>query len=249
MDVTPTMTVAPTTGFPRAEWHTTRASARTLAIKRRLLETPREIDVERARFTTQSYEATEGEPMPIRRARMLLHLVQAMRITIESGELIAGNRSLLPRMGVIAPEGAVAWVDRELDTLPTRPQDRFNITPEQIQELRADIFPYWRGKTLEDTVAARVPADERSRSTKPTTPKATSCRMLRPGCGWALGACATACRRHAGGRKSRIPPTRSSTLRPRSRWRRRAHSSPAMRSWRRCWPRVKRTPSGGPNWR
>ena len=146
-------------GFPRASWRTTAASARSLAIKRRLLETPRQIDVERARYTTQSYQASEGEPMAVRRAKMLLHLVRAMSITIDEGELIAGNRSLLPRMGVIAPEGAVTWVDRELDILPTRPQDRFNITAEQICELRDEIFPYWRGKTLEDIVATRVPPD------------------------------------------------------------------------------------------
>ena len=146
-------------GFPRASWHTTAASARSLAIKRRLLETPRQIDVERARYTTQSYQASEGEPMAVRRAKMLLYLVRAMSITIDEGELIAGNRSLLPRMGVIAPEGAVTWVDRELDILPTRPQDRFNITAEQICELRDEIFPYWRGKTLEDIVATRVPPD------------------------------------------------------------------------------------------
>ena len=149
----------PTAGFPRAIWRTTTASPRSLAIKRRLLETPRQIDVERARYTTQSYQASEGEPMAVRRAKMLLHLVRAMSITIDDGELIAGNRSLLPRMGVIAPEGAVTWVDRELDILPTRPQDRFNITPEQIRELREEIFPYWRGKTLEDIVATRVPAE------------------------------------------------------------------------------------------
>ena len=99
--------------------------------------------------------------MPIRRAQMLLDLVRQMRITIAPDELIVGNRSLLPRMGVIAPEGAVDWVDRELDTLPTRPQDRFNISPEVVRELRDGIFPYWRGKTLEDAVAARLPEDVR----------------------------------------------------------------------------------------
>ena len=97
--------------------------------------------------------------MPVRRATMLLDLAQQMSLTIYPDELIVGNRSLLPRMGVIAPEGAVDWVDRELEGLPTRPQDRFDITPEQIRELREEIFPYWRGKTLEDAVAARVPAD------------------------------------------------------------------------------------------
>ena len=147
----------PSLAFPREAWDTTRPTERVARIKARLLRDEREIDVERARYTTQSYRETEGEPMPIRRAKMLLHLVRHMNITIHPDELIVGNRSLLPRMGVIAPEGAVDWVDQELDILPTRPQDRFNIRPEQIKELREEIFPYWRGKTLEDTVAARIP--------------------------------------------------------------------------------------------
>ena len=149
----------PTAGFPVAAWETTRPSPRAARIKRWLLEHERLIDVERARYATESYRRTEGEPMALRRARMLLHLVRTMSITIHSDEVIVGNRSLLPRMGIIAPEGAVDWVDKELDTLPTRPQDKFNIHPEQIKELRENIFPYWRGQTLEDIVASRVPPD------------------------------------------------------------------------------------------
>ncbi len=149
----------PLDGFPPDQRQTTKPSEGVARMKQRLLGNEREVDVERARFTTESYRQTEGERMPIRRAKMLLHLVRRMSIDIGGDEIIVGNRSLLPRMGVIAPEGAVDWIDNELDILPTRPQDRFNITPEQIQELREDIFPYWRGKTLEDTVAARVPED------------------------------------------------------------------------------------------
>jgi formate C-acetyltransferase len=149
----------PTLAFPPESWAEVRADARTAAIRRRLRETPRQIDVERARYTTRSYQRTEGQPMPIRRATMLHDLARQLSIAIYPDELIVGNRSLLPRMGVIAPEGAVDWIDRELEGLPTRPQDRFDITPEQIRELREEIFPYWRGKTLEDAVAARVPAD------------------------------------------------------------------------------------------
>jgi formate C-acetyltransferase len=148
-------------GFPLAIWNTTRPTARVAAIKQRLLNEPRLLDVERARYTTEAYRATEGQPMALRRARMLLHLARRMSITIHPDEIIVGNRSLLSRMGVIAPEGAVDWVDRELDILPTRPQDRFQTTPEIVHELREEIFPYWRGKTLEDTVAQRVPDDVR----------------------------------------------------------------------------------------
>ncbi len=149
----------PAFAFPQEEWKTTYPSERLTRIKERLLHNEHEIDIERARYTTQSYRETEGQPMPIRRAKMLLHLVRQMSITIEPDELIVGNRSLLPRMGVIAPEGALNWVDKELEILPTRPQDKFNIQSKHIKELREEIFPYWRGKTLEEMVAARVPDD------------------------------------------------------------------------------------------
>ena len=164
----------PASVFPQETWTTVRdpegsrrrsldprsaPTERLARIKERLFQNEREIDTERARYTTQSYRDTEGQPMPIRRAKMLLHLVRRMSIAIHPDELIVGNRSLLPRMGVVAPEGAVDWVDRELEVLPTRPQDRFSIRPEQIQELREEIFPYWSGKTLEDIIAAHIPED------------------------------------------------------------------------------------------
>ncbi|MFC2036878.1 glycyl radical protein [Chloroflexota bacterium] len=152
----------PLAAFPPVGWDNTQPTQGVARIRDRLIHHEREIDVERARYTTQSYRHTEGQPMPIRRAKMLLHLVRHMSIAIHPDELVVGNRSFLPRMGVIAPEGAVDWVDRELELLPTRPQDRFHIRPEQIQELRDEIFPYWRGKTLEDIVASRIPADVRA---------------------------------------------------------------------------------------
>ena len=149
----------PSLAFPEALWDTTAPIERIARIKARLIQNERETDIERARYTTRSYQSTEGEPMPIRRAKMLLELVRKMSMTIHPDELIVGNRSLLPRMGVIAPEGAVNWIDNELEILPTRPQDKFNIRAEYIKELREEIFPYWQGKTLEDTVAGRVPED------------------------------------------------------------------------------------------
>jgi pyruvate formate-lyase/glycerol dehydratase family glycyl radical enzyme len=151
----------PTSAFPPAAWETTRPTERVARLKRRLLTTERVIDVERARYATESYRATESQPMALRRAKMLLHLVRSMSLTIYPDEIIVGNRSLLPRMGVIAPEGAVDWVDRELEILPTRPQDKFQIDAVQIKELREEIFPYWRGRTLEDTVAVSIPAEVR----------------------------------------------------------------------------------------
>ena len=149
----------PLQAFPAQAWGRPHLEERLGRIKSRLLENERQIDLERARLTTQVYRQTEGEPMPIRRAKMLLHLARHMSITIHPDEILVGNRSLLPRMGIIAPEGAVNWIDRELDILATRPQDKFTIRPAEIGELREEIFPYWQGRTLEDIVAGRLPED------------------------------------------------------------------------------------------
>ena len=93
--------LADTAWAPYGERSTEEIQQRSLAITRRLLETPRQIDVERARYTTQSYQASEGEAMAVRRAKMLLHLadqrglgsvgkravdMQSMAISVYSGE-------------------------------------------------------------------------------------------------------------------------------------------------------------------
>ena len=60
------------------------------------IDNPREIDLVRVRLATESYHQTEGEAMPVRRAKMLLHLVREMPIAIHRDEVIVGDRSLLP---------------------------------------------------------------------------------------------------------------------------------------------------------
>ncbi|MEI8132033.1 MAG: glycyl radical protein [Leptolinea sp.] len=145
--------------FPEVIQNIGLPNERITRIKEMLLQTVQEIDIERARIVTKSYKRTENEPMIIRRAKMLLDLVEGLSIKIDDDELIVGNRSILPRMGVISPEGAFRWVDKELETFPTRSQDKFLIRPEYIQELRQEIFPFWQGKTLEDEVASKVPEE------------------------------------------------------------------------------------------
>jgi pyruvate formate-lyase/glycerol dehydratase family glycyl radical enzyme len=143
--------------YTEEDWERYIPNEALLERRDRILSEKRKIDIERARITTQSYRENETDPLPIRRAKMLLALCEKMAISISREELIVGGRSLYPRMGVIAPEGAVHWVDKELDGLSTRPQDKFEIQAAEIKELREKIFPYWNGKTLEDTVNKKLP--------------------------------------------------------------------------------------------
>jgi pyruvate formate-lyase/glycerol dehydratase family glycyl radical enzyme len=132
---------------------------RVVRLKDRILSTERRLYVEPARLMTESFRRTEGEPAIARRAKAFRDIVRGMTITIHPDELLVGNRSPLPRMGVVTPSAAVDWIDKELETLSTRPQDPFQVDPEDIRVLREKVFPYWRGKTLEDVVAAAIPPD------------------------------------------------------------------------------------------
>ena len=53
------------------------------------------------------------------------------------------------------------WVDREMDNFATRPQDPYVMTDEQRAFVRENIFPYWKGKSLEEAFLARLPEDTR----------------------------------------------------------------------------------------
>ncbi|MCE1195229.1 formate C-acetyltransferase/glycerol dehydratase family glycyl radical enzyme, partial [bacterium] len=50
----------------------------------------------------------------------------------------------------------ISWVDDEIENLPNRPQDKFNVRPEDVAEFRQDILPFWKGKSLEDKVKAAI---------------------------------------------------------------------------------------------
>jgi formate C-acetyltransferase len=75
---------------------------------------------------------------------------------LEPDELIVGNRTAGVRNGVVSPEAAIAWIDKEIETLPTRPQDQFQVRSEDIQTFRDVILPYWKDKSMEDLVATAI---------------------------------------------------------------------------------------------
>ncbi len=130
--------------------------AHIAALKAEMLAEPRYASIEQARIVTKSYQQSEGKPRCIQRALALKAALSEIEIRIEPDEVIVGNRTAGVRGGVVFPETGASWVDREFETLPTRPQDRFNVHPEDIREFRESILPYWKGRSLEDQVRGVV---------------------------------------------------------------------------------------------
>ncbi len=128
---------------------------RVTYLKNKMLSEPRYASIEQALIITDTYKKNEGQPRIIQRAKSLKAALEQIAISAEPEELIVGNRTAGVRYGVVFPESGSTWVDKEFETLPTRPQDRFNVHQEDIDTFRKVIKPYWKGKSLEDILAER----------------------------------------------------------------------------------------------
>ena len=124
-------------------------------LKDKMLSEPRYASIEQALIITKTYQENEDDPKIIQRAKSLKAALEKMEIRVEPEELIVGNRTAGVRYGVVFPESGSTWVDKEFETLPTRPQDRFNVHQEDIETFRKVIKPYWEGKSLEDVLNQR----------------------------------------------------------------------------------------------
>ncbi|PKM40138.1 MAG: formate C-acetyltransferase/glycerol dehydratase family glycyl radical enzyme [Firmicutes bacterium HGW-Firmicutes-9] len=133
---------------------------RTARIRARLLDTQPTVDTQRALLTTESYRAHEQDQVVLRRAYMLDNVLRNMSIYIDPDALLVGNQASSDRSAPIFPEYAMDWVIKELDAFDKRDGDRFTITEENKQILR-DIYPYWKGRTLQDKGYAAFPEQAR----------------------------------------------------------------------------------------
>ena len=125
---------------------------RVKTLRHRTLTAPRYLSLEQARIITQVYQESPDIPVALKRAKALARALEEMPISIESEELIVGNRTPDVRGGVVFPEAGIRWLDEEIETLPTRGQDTFQVRQQDIRDFRSTILPYWRGRTLEDAV-------------------------------------------------------------------------------------------------
>ena len=108
-----------------------------------------EIEADRAFLITESYKATEGEPMITRRGKAFVHILDNIPITIRNDELIVGSATKAPRGCQTFPEFSYEWLEAEFDTVATRIADPFYISEETKAKLK-EANKYWKGKTTSE---------------------------------------------------------------------------------------------------
>ena len=120
------------------------------------------IEADRAVLLTESYKATEGEPIITRRAKAFAHILENIPIVIRDNELIVGSATKAPRSCQVFPEYSFEWLESEFDTVETRVADPFYISEETKQTL-SEVYKYWKGKTTSE-LATSYMAEEAIRA-------------------------------------------------------------------------------------
>jgi pyruvate formate-lyase/glycerol dehydratase family glycyl radical enzyme len=110
---------------------------------------------ERAEIFTDSFRRTGGQPMILRRARAFESVLAGMSLYISPEELIVGNQARKPRSAPVFPEFNVDWIERELEELPGRALDPFQVDETAGKVLRR-IGRYWKGRTHHDRTRSLV---------------------------------------------------------------------------------------------
>ncbi len=128
-------------------------------LRQRIVDSPREVCVERARYLTQSMAANWHLPPLTRMSMALEHILDNISVIIRDDELIVGCRTGKPKGAPLFPENKWRWIEGDLEDFGNRVLQRVSITEEEQRELKEDILPFWRGRTVEDLLEERLPPD------------------------------------------------------------------------------------------
>lgn len=128
-------------------------------LRERYLNTRVDMDVYNAKYLTEGFKETEGQPWIIQKATGFLHQCQKKNIYILDDELLVGGAGFKPRAGILCADSSCSILDRELDTISTRKFDPFYLSEEGKKVFKEEVSDYWKNKCVLDRWQAMAPED------------------------------------------------------------------------------------------
>lgn len=125
-------------------------TARLKRLKDNYLTKVPTITTYRARAITKIAKENPGMPKIMLRAKSFRYCCETAPLVIQDDELIVGHPCGAPRAGAFSPDIAWRWMEDEIDTISTRPQDPFFISDEDKRIMREELFPFWKGKSVDE---------------------------------------------------------------------------------------------------
>ncbi|MGG5373196.1 choline trimethylamine-lyase [Enterococcus sp. AZ196] len=123
---------------------------RLQALKDNYLEQVPSITTYRARAITKIAKENPGMPKIVLRAKCFRYCCETAPLVIQDHELIVGAPNGKPRAGAFSPDIAWRWMEDEIDTIGSRAQDPFYISDEDKKIMREELFPFWKGKSVDE---------------------------------------------------------------------------------------------------
>jgi len=117
------------------------------------------IDVERAKYFTESMRETEGQALVLRWAKALKHIAANVTVYIDDHQLLAGRAGHQGRYGILYPELDGDFLGLAIEQLPSRTESPAYITDEDARVVIEEIAPYWVGKTFHEALNKALPPD------------------------------------------------------------------------------------------
>jgi len=122
-------------------------------------ESKSKVDIQRARYFTQSFKTTEGKPLILRWAKALYHVAQNIPVYIDEYQLLAGRVGCAGKYGVVYPELDGSFLEEFAKTIQSRVESPFDIEDEDVQIILDEIVPYWKDKSYYENLAHALPDD------------------------------------------------------------------------------------------
>lgn len=120
------------------------------ALKKNYLTQKPTITTHRARVITEFAKENPGMPKNVLRAKSFKRCCETAPLVIQENELIVGAPNGAPRAGAFSPDIAWRWMEEEIETISSRPQDPFFISDEDKKIMREELFPFWKGRSIDE---------------------------------------------------------------------------------------------------
>ena len=136
-----------------------RITTRVRQIRQRIIDAPQQVCIERARYLTRAMK-DNWDKNPLTRMSLGLEAILGnITPVIREEEIIVGCRTSKLKGAPLFPENKTRWIEGDVDNFDQREVQRALITPEEKQEIKEDILPFWRGKTVEEAFEKQLDPD------------------------------------------------------------------------------------------
>jgi formate C-acetyltransferase len=99
------------------------------------------------------------EPPLTRMSLALEYILKNISVIIRDEEIIVGCRTSKLKGAPLFPENKSRWMEGDLENFDIRVLQRAGISEAEKRELRDEILPFWKGKTVEEYLEKLIPED------------------------------------------------------------------------------------------